>query len=151
MNFTNTLRRAHRFFDLVYYAFGYQLQTELPSIFLIETQTSVDNYEKVVDIINREVEELSTVPLAPEELEKYKGEMINQHPLRYQTNTQLAKSHSLYETMGIGWDFQERLLSRILRVAPEEVRETAERYFRNPVMVISRPTGDRVPGYDAPQ
>jgi predicted Zn-dependent peptidase len=100
----------------------------------------VDKFEKVIDILTEELEKVVSVPIPADELENCKKEIVHTFPLRYQTNSDLASLHSLYETMGVGWDFQERLISRIQRITSEEVRAVAEKYFRNPVLVISRPS-----------
>jgi predicted Zn-dependent peptidase len=99
--------------------------------FGIITQTTMANYEKVVEIILEKLEKIKQKPLDSEELAAAKDMIITMHEMSLETNGGQARSAALNEVLGLGYDWDARYPELVEQVSAEDVFAVAQRLFEH--------------------
>ena len=107
--------------------------------FGIITQTTMANYEKVVEIILEKLENIKQKPLDPEELAAAKDMISTMHEMSLETNDGQARSAALNEVLGLGYDWDARYPELVGQVSAEEVFTVARRLFQHHLLVSAIP------------
>jgi zinc protease len=93
-----------------------------------------------LDGFNTEIEKLKEVLVSETELENAKNNLFGKQQFVTETNTQQANQLGYYGIMGLGFDFQDKILNMVKEVRPEQIKEIAQKYFgENSVVSILRP------------
>ncbi|MHC1745146.1 MAG: M16 family metallopeptidase [Syntrophobacteraceae bacterium] len=105
--------------------------------FTISLTLSPENWPKVVETVESEIDRFKTQLVEPQELEKAKKASIAQHVFGKETAASIAASlASSYFDTGDPY-FDEAYLERIRKVTPEEVRAVARDYLKTDRMTIA--------------
>jgi len=88
----------------------------------------------------REYELLAEKPVTKKELERAKNYLIGSFLIDHQTNAQQAWYLGWYETIGLGYEFDQKFPDIIKEVTVKDVAKVCRGYFRHPVIVILEPT-----------
>ena len=107
--------------------------------FGIITQTTMANYEKVVEIILEKLEDIRQKPLDPKELATAKDMVITMHEMSLETNGAQARSAAVNEALGLGYDWDARYPELIRKVTAEDVLRVARRLFGHHLLVSTIP------------
>ncbi len=107
--------------------------------FGILTQTTMANYEKVVEIILEKLERIQDEQLKPEELASAKDMAITMHNMSLETNGAQARSAAVNEVLGLGYDWDLRYPDLIQQVSGEDVLRVARKLFRHHLLVSAIP------------
>jgi predicted Zn-dependent peptidase len=82
---------------------------------------------------------LATEPIPAEELERAKNHLIGQFRIAHQRNSNQAHFLGIYETVGLGAQFDEQYCGQIKKVTAAQVQAVAKKYFTQPATTILRP------------
>ena len=107
--------------------------------FGIITQTTMANYEKVLDIILAKLEKIQQQPLTSEELVAAKNMVITMHEMRLETNGAQASSAAVNEVLGLGYDWDARYPKLVEQVRAEDVLTVARNLFAHHLLVSAIP------------
>jgi zinc protease len=107
--------------------------------FGIITQTTMANYEKVVEIILAKLEKIQQQPLTSEELAAAKDMVVTMHEMSLETNTAQAGSAAVNEALGLGYDWDARYPKLVEQVSAEDVLTVARRLFQYHLLVSAIP------------
>ena len=107
--------------------------------FGIVTQTTMANYEKVVEIILEKLENIKQKPLDPKELAAARDMIITMHEMGLETNGAQARSAALNEVLGLGYDWDVRYPELVEQVSAEDVFSVARRLFQHHLLVSAIP------------
>ncbi len=67
--------------------------------------------------------------ISDEELQNAKHNAIGKRQFYRETNLLEASLNGYYELLGLGYDFEEKLINAIKSVTKEQILETAKEYF----------------------
>lgn len=105
--------------------------------FTISLTLSPENWPRVMEIIESEINRFKTDLVEPQELEKAKKASIAQHVFGKETAASIAASlASSYFDTGDPY-FDESYLERIRHVTPEEIRAVAGEYLRTDRLTVA--------------
>jgi zinc protease len=107
--------------------------------FGIITQTTMANYEKVVEIILAKLQKIQQQPLTSEELAAAKDMVVTMHEMSLETNTAQARSAAVNEALGLGYDWDARYPKLVEQVSAEDVLTVARRLFQYHLLVSAIP------------
>jgi len=107
--------------------------------FGIITQTTMANYEKVVEIILANLQKIQQQPLKGEELVAAKNMVITMHEMSLETNGAQARSAAINEVLGLGYDWDSRYPKLVEQVSAEDVLRVAQRLFTYHLLVSAIP------------
>lgn len=131
------LRGGNR--SLVYVIHGFPSSGIDGGHFGIITQTTMANYEKVVNIILQKLKKIQQKPLEAKELAAAKNMVITMHEMSLETNGAQARSDAINELLGLGYDWDSRYPELIRKVTAEDVLRVARRLFRHHLLVSTIP------------
>ena len=112
------------------------------SMFVIYAST--EDADGVIDVIESEIERLSTEPVPDEELRTARNRLVGRHVIHGQTNLVRAARLASYELAGLGFDFADSLLAAVNRVDKDDILRVASEWLRKPATVIVQP-GETAP------
>lgn len=102
--------------------------------------TEPKNIQVCLDGFKEEIQKLKDTPVSQTELESAKNNVIGKQQFVTETNAQQANLLAYYGIMGLGFDFQEKIIENLKLVTPEQVQNCANKYFNSPsVISILRP------------
>lgn len=107
--------------------------------FGVITQTTMANYEKVVEVILEKLKRIKQKPLDPEELTAAKDMIITMHEMSLETNGAQARSAALNEVLGLGYDWDARYPELVEQVSAQHVLTVARRMFQHHLLVSAIP------------
>jgi zinc protease len=107
--------------------------------FGIITQTTMSNYQKVVEIILEKLEKIQQEPLKAEELTAAKDMCVTMHEMGLETNGAQARSAAVNEVLGLGYEWDSRYPELIRQVSAEDVLRVARRLFGHYLLVSAIP------------
>ena len=107
--------------------------------FGIITQTTMANYEKVVEIILAKLQKIQQQPLTSEELATAKDMVVTMHEMGLETNSAQARSAAVNEALGLGYDWDARYPKLVEQVSAEDVLAVARRLFKYHLLVSAIP------------
>ncbi|MCG6918977.1 MAG: insulinase family protein, partial [Deltaproteobacteria bacterium] len=107
--------------------------------FGIITQTTMANYEKVVEIILAKLKKIQQQPLTSEELSAAKNMVVTMHEMSLETNGAQARSAAVNEALGLGYDWDNRYPELVEQVSAEDVLKLARKLFQYYLLVSAIP------------
>jgi zinc protease len=125
--------------SLVYYVHAYPQFGIDGGYFGVITQTTMANYQKVLDIISEMVRRIQDKPVTDEELELAKKMVITMHDLGLETNASQAFSAAVSEALRLGYDWDQRYRDLIQGVTKEDVQRVAKRIFKHHLIATTIP------------
>jgi zinc protease len=128
-----------RFFDrireqmgLAYFVGAAQSNGLAPGMFVFYVGTDPAKVDQVSEALNEEIAKLAMGAMTGEELQRAKMKMLGAEAIRNQSNAAKARSSSINELVGLGYDHSERRAEEINKVTLEDIHDVARRYFQDP-------------------
>ncbi len=109
--------------------------------FAIMSQTTMENYDEVISVIRRNIDEITSSLVSDEELDTAKNMCITMHKLGRETYASQAYSDAVNEIVGLGYDYGQKYPSQIEKVTKDDVLRVAKKYFKNSLLVTVYPEG----------
>lgn len=117
----------------------YELYEKCAS-FSIYIGTEPKNIQTSIEGFEIEIQKLKDVLVGEEELENAKNNLIGKQQFVTETNAQQANQLAYYGIMGLGFDFQKKIIEKVKNVTSEQIQECANKYFTDlSVTSILRP------------
>ncbi|MDA3886759.1 MAG: pitrilysin family protein [Candidatus Delongbacteria bacterium] len=140
--FSGRLIKATRVTDnLAYSAYSYYASSKDYGFYRIVSQTSIQNKDRLVKVLNNEVQRLIDGDITQEEItlsvESY-SKMLDS----YFTDNQLVGTMTSYESRGLGYNFLKDQLVDLRKVTPEQIKAVANKYLKDAALIISQPSSD---------
>jgi zinc protease len=112
-----------------------------PGIFSLHAATAPEKVERVTEILETELRNLSTHGLEVQEFERAKTRTLSQLAFQMQNMDAYAHSVALNELYGLGYDYVHRRRKQIESLTIESVNEAARKYLMDKpaITVIVRP------------
>ncbi|MFV1964870.1 MAG: M16 family metallopeptidase [Pirellulaceae bacterium] len=124
---------------LVYYIFGRETVGLAPGFFFFMAQTLPETVNEVIQRIKDNLEEIRQKGLDQEAFQLAKEKLIAAHAMRNTTPGSQAFQAAVFELYGLGYDHDDSYDERIRNVRMEDVQDVIERFFREPIVVTSKP------------
>ncbi len=102
------------------------------SIFAVYMGTANEKVAMAINGLQGELTRLCVARLSEEELADTKTKLLGKYALSKQTNGQLAYIYGWYESLGLGWDFDQTLSKSIDALTTTQIEEVAIKYFDRP-------------------
>jgi zinc protease len=102
------------------------------AIFAVYMGTASENLLTAINGLQGEIARLCATRLSGEELTTTKNKLIGKYALAKQTNSQMAYIYGWYETLGLGWEFDQKFTAAIENVTTVQIEEVAHQYFSSP-------------------
>jgi zinc protease len=107
------------------------------AIFVVYMGTANEKVSMAIDGLRSELARLCLARWSTEELNTTQSKLLGKYALSKQTNAQLAYLYGWYESLGLGWDFDKRLVREIEQITSQRVEEVANKYFdRTPYLSV---------------
>lgn len=108
--------------------------------FSIYIATEPKNIQICLDGFKTEIQKLKDVQVSDIELENAKNNVIGKQQFMTETNAQQANLLAYYGVMGLGFDFQDRIIEKLKIVNVSDIQRVAQKYFEDrSVISILRP------------
>lgn len=108
--------------------------------FSIYIATEPKNIQICLDGFKTEIQKLKDTQVSDTELENAKNNVSGKQQFMTETNAQQTNLLAYYGVMGLGFDFQDKIIEKIKQVTPEQIQSCANNYFVNKsVISILRP------------
>jgi len=108
--------------------------------FSIYIGTAPKNIQTSIEGFNTEIQKLKDVLVSEEEIENAKNNIFGKQQFVTETNAQQSNLLAYYGIMGLGFDFQSKIIELIKKVTPEQIQNCARTYFTDTFVVsILRP------------
>jgi zinc protease len=126
---------------LAYFVGSSQMLGLSPGLFSFYVGTDPLKVALVREALADEIAQLAENGLSAEELKRAKKKLLGKQAIAHQRNSSLAYTAALDELYGLGYLHHQEMAQRLEKITLEEVREVANRYFRDqsPVTVVVRP------------
>lgn len=111
------------------------------SPFMIYVVLTPQNRVEAIRCAEAEMERLKHELIGDEELERVKTYVCGTYIMALETNMGQAVRYASYENADLGWDYANRLPNEIMAVTPEQIAETARRYFTRRLLTVTSPVG----------
>jgi predicted Zn-dependent peptidase len=98
--------------------------------------TAPENTQIALAGLQKEVDLLSTSPLAEVALQAAKNKILGQYALGKQTNGQLAQLYGWYEILGLGIEFDREFQELIANISIADAMTVACRYLQEPYVSL---------------
>jgi zinc protease len=125
--------------SLVYVVHAYPSFGVDGGYFGIVAQTTLNNYDAVLDAIESKMALIQQEELAPEELDRAKAMCITAHELGMETIAAQASIAATCEILGLGYDYARLYPGFIKSVSAAEVLRVAKRLFSHHLIVSTKP------------
>ena len=108
--------------------------------FSIYIATEPKNIQISLDGFKEEIDKFKQFPVDDIELDFSKNNVIGKQQFVTETNSQQANLLAYYGIVGLGFDYQQKIIERIKKVTAAEIQDCANKYFGdNSVISILRP------------
>lgn len=91
--------------------------------------TEPKNVQICLEGFKTEIDKLKENLVSEEELSNAKNNVIGKQQFVTETNAQQANLLAYYGIMGLGFDFQDKIIEKIKEVTPEQIQDCANKYF----------------------
>jgi zinc protease len=125
--------------DLVYVVGAFPFYGKRAGFFGVITQTTMNNLDKVQEIILSNLKRLAEEAVPSEELQNAKDMMRTMHQLGLETVDAQARSAAVNEVLGLGWDYDRKYVPLIEAVAAEEIQGLARELFSKTLIARTLP------------
>ncbi len=102
------------------------------AIFAVYMGTASENLLTAINGLQGEMARLCATRLSGEELTTTKSKLLGKYALAKQTSSQMAYIYGWYETLGLGWEFDQKFTAAIDSVTTAQIEEVAHQYFSSP-------------------
>lgn len=110
--------------------------------FSIYIATEPKNIQVSLDGFKEEIQKLKDIPVSEKELEDAKNNVIGKQQFMTETNSQQANLLAYYGIMGLGFDYQSKIIEKIKEVNAADIQYVANKYFGDKYIVsVLRPEG----------
>jgi zinc protease len=125
---------------LAYYVGASQMQGLVPGLFAFYLGTDPGKLDLVKAALLDEIGKLADSGLTNDELTRAKKKLIGQQRIANQSNDSFGYMAALDELYGLGFDHFKKLEAEIEKITPDDIRQVAAKYFRQPyVLATVRP------------
>jgi zinc protease len=107
--------------------------------FGVMAQTTLDNYDAVLEAVHSKMALIQEEELAPEELERAKAMCVTAHELGLEKIASQASSAATKEILGLGYDYDKLYPGHIKSVSAAEVLRVAKKLFSQHLIVSTKP------------
>ncbi|MCD7779189.1 MAG: insulinase family protein [Candidatus Gastranaerophilales bacterium] len=97
--------------------------------FFVYIATEPKNIKTSLNGFEKEINKIMTEIISDEELENAKNNAIGKRQFYSETNLLEASLKGYYEFLGLGFDFEDKLIDSIKTVTKEDIINTAKKYF----------------------
>jgi zinc protease len=125
--------------DLVYVVGAFPFYGKRAGFFGVITQTTMNNLEKVQEIVLANLKRLSEEPVPAQELQNAKDMMRTMHQLGLETLDAQARSAVINEVLGLGWDYDRKYVGLIETVTAEKIQSLARELFSKTLVARTLP------------
>ena len=117
---------------------GYSLYARLPELFLLDgTPANGHTVAELEAALRAQVERLKEAPVAPEELERIKAQVVAGKVYERDSVFYQAMQVGLLETAGLGWQRLDEYLERVNAVTPEQLQAVARKYLVDDALTVA--------------
>lgn len=117
----------------------YEMNEKCANLY-IYIATEPKNVQICLDGFATEIEKLKEILVEQKELENAKNNLIGKQQFVTETNSQQANQLAYYGVMGLGFDFQIKIIEKIKEVKVADIQRVAQKYFtQNSVVSVLRP------------
>ncbi len=127
--------------ELVYVTHAYNQNYIKSGSFTIFAATNPQKIKEALAVIEGVIDDLKAAKYTDEEIKRAKEQIITAEKLNRQSPGSKAQNYALNELLGFGYDFDEKYLQKIRKVSREDIDSIVDKYFNNPVTVITSPSG----------
>jgi zinc protease len=85
--------------------------------------------EKAIEGIKKEIQKITEEKVSPKELERAQNYLVGNFSIEHQTNASIAADMVFNERYGLGYDYSETYLDKILKVSVKDVQRAAKKYL----------------------
>ena len=111
--------------------------------FTIYIGTEPKNIKTAIDGFKVEIEKIKNIPVSDEELQDAKNNVIGKRGFYFETNALISSIVGMYETQGLGYDYEEKFIQSLKEVTSEDILKCAQTYFSSPkVLTVLAPKKD---------
>jgi zinc protease len=110
-----------------------------PSHFVVYLGTAANNTTLAMELLQAELDQLSSHPLSEEILMVSQRKLLGQYALGKQTNHQIAHLLGWYERLGLGTRYDEQFVQDIGTVTAGQLQAAATRYLQQPYVSLVGP------------
>jgi len=125
--------------DLVYVVGAFPFYGKRAGFFGVITQTTMKNLDKVQEIILSNLKHLAEETVPAEELQNAKDMMKTMHQIGLETVDAQGRSAAINETLGLGWDYDQKYPQLIEAVTAEEIQGLARELFSKTLIALTLP------------
>lgn len=100
--------------------------------FFVYIATEPKNIKTSINGFAKEMNKIMTEIISDEELENAKNNAIGKRQFYQETNLLEASLKGYYEYLGLGFDFEDKLIEKMKNVTKEDIINTAAKYFSKP-------------------
>ncbi len=112
----------------------------LCTVFSIYIATEPSNIDISLAGFKEEIDKIKNVLVSDEELNNAKNNIIGKQQFITETNLQQSSTLAYYGIMGLGFDYQSKIIEKVKSVTPEQIKECANKYFTdNSVITVLHP------------
>jgi predicted Zn-dependent peptidase len=123
------LREKH---GLAYVVSSFYPSNEQKGQFVMYLGTDPKNQNAVLQGFHKEIMRLKSQPVSEKELQEAKDKLSGAFALAHETNANQAFYLGLYETLGVGYEYDNQYPQEIQQVTSQEVQQVAQKYFSQP-------------------
>jgi zinc protease len=131
--------------SLVYVVHAYNWAAYDAGYFGIYAATYDEALDRALGIIGKDMKRIATELVSDEELDHAKQLCIIQNETSRQTNDTQARDAAIAELYGVGYGFPDQYPGKIGAVTKEDILRVAQKYLKDPVIVLRRPTPQDTP------
>jgi zinc protease len=109
---------------------GYDLFSRLDELFIFDgTPATGKTVAELESALREQIKEVREKPVAPEELERIKSQVVAAKVYERDSNFYQAMQIGTLETNGLSWKLADEYLDRIKAVTAEQVQQVAQKYL----------------------
>jgi len=113
---------------------------ELCALFSIYIATEPSNIDISLAGFKEEIDKIKNIPIEEEELTNAKNNIIGKQQFVIETNSQQSITMAYYGIVGLGFDYQDKIIEKIKNVTPKQIQDCANKYFTdNSVIAVLHP------------
>lgn len=103
--------------------------------FSIYIATEPKNIQICLDGFKTEIEKLKEIPVDDIDIQNAQNNIIGKQQFIAETNAQQANLMAYYGIMGLGFDFQEKIVEKLKQVNAQQIQNCANKYFNSPSVI----------------
>jgi len=125
--------------DLVYVVGAFPFYGKSAGFYGVITQTTLNNLDRVQQIVLSHFRRLVDEPVPAEELENARQMLRTSHQLSLETIEAQARSTAVNEVLGLGWEYDQKYVALIEAVTAEDIQNLARELFTQALIVRTVP------------